>query len=152
MQKWTRANFQPSIPLGKDGKRVTASAEHILLSKEAAKEGMVLLKNEKRVLPLARGTKVALFGKASFDYVKGGGGSGDVTVAYKRNLYEGLTQMSEKVSVFEELSDFYRENVKAQYKEGKVPGMTVEPEIPKELLQKARAYHYHMQIFRRRLG
>ena len=140
MQKWTRANFQPSIPLGKDGKRVTASAEHILLSKEAAKEGMVLLKNEKRVLPLARGTKVALFGKASFDYVKGGGGSGDVTVAYKRNLYEGLTQMSEKVSVFEELSDFYRENVKAQYKEGKVPGMTVEPEIPKELLQKARAY------------
>ena len=49
---------------------------------------MVLLKNENNVLPLAAGSKVALFGKGTFDYVKGGGGSGDVTVAYIRNLYE----------------------------------------------------------------
>ena len=55
--------------------------EHIALSKEAAKEGMVLLKNEGEVLPLKKGSKVALFGKAAFDYVKGGGGSGDVTVS-----------------------------------------------------------------------
>ena len=58
--------------------------EHIALSKEAAKEGMVLLKNEGEVLPLKKGSKVALFGKAAFDYVKGGGGSGDVTVSYTR--------------------------------------------------------------------
>ena len=64
--------------------------EHIALSKEAAKEGMVLLKNEGEVLPLKKGSKVALFGKAAFDYVKGGGGSGDVTVSYTRNLYEGF--------------------------------------------------------------
>jgi len=51
---------------------------------------MVLLKNEKNLLPLSEGSRVALFGKGSFDYVKGGGGSGDVNTVYVRNLYEGL--------------------------------------------------------------
>ena len=77
MQKWTRVKFQPNLPLGENGEKVTACAEHIALAKEAAKEGMVLLKNEDKVLPFAKGTKVALFGKASFDYVRGGGGKGD---------------------------------------------------------------------------
>lgn len=140
MQKWARALYQPVLPLGKDGRRITASEEHIRLSKEAAKEGMVLLKNENSILPLARGSKVALFGKASFDYVKGGGGSGDVTVSYTRNLYEGLKEKADYVTVFEELSAFYRENVKAQYAAGSVPGLTVEPEIPAELFGKARAF------------
>lgn len=140
MQKWTRVLYQPGIPLGENGERVTACKKHIALSKEAAKEGMVLLKNDRNVLPLAKGSKVALFGKASFDYVRGGGGSGEVTVSYARNLYEGLGLMKDKVTVFEELSAFYRDNVKAQYRDGRVPGMTVEPEIPAELLKKARAY------------
>lgn len=90
MNKWTRALYQPCLPIGKDGKRVTGCAEHIQLSREAAAEGMVLLKNENSVLPFAEGTRLALFGKASVDYVKGGGGSGDVTVAYIRSLQEGL--------------------------------------------------------------
>ncbi|MDE6925236.1 MAG: glycoside hydrolase family 3 C-terminal domain-containing protein [Acetatifactor sp.] len=140
MQRWARALYQPMLPLGKDGRRITASKEHIFLSKEAAKEGMVLLKNDDSVLPLARGSKVALFGKASFDYVKGGGGSGDVTVSYTRNLYEGLKEKSDHVTVFEELSAFYRENVREQYAKGSVPGLTVEPEIPAALLKKARAF------------
>lgn len=140
MEKWMRVNYLPGIGLGADGERVTASKAHIELSKEAAKEGMVLLKNDKNVLPFAKGTRLALFGKASFDYVKGGGGSGDVTVSYTRNLYEGLSMQKDKVSLMTELSDFYRDNVKQQYKEGRVPGMTIEPEIPSELLQKAKAY------------
>ena len=140
MQRWARALYQPMLPMGKDGKRVTACREHILLSKEAAKEGMVLLKNNDSVLPLARGSKVALFGKASFDYVKGGGGSGDVTVSYTRNLYEGLKEKSEHVTVFEELSAFYKDNVEKQYAAGSVPGLTVEPEVPAALLKKARAF------------
>ena len=37
MNKWTRVKFQPNLPLRESG-RVTASKEHILLSKEAAKE------------------------------------------------------------------------------------------------------------------
>lgn len=140
MEKWTRAFYQPVLPMGEDGRRVTASKEHIALSKDAAKEGMVLLKNQNQVLPLAKGSKVALFGKGTFDYVKGGGGSGDVYVPYIRNLYEGLSQKKESVCVFEELADFYRENVKKQYTEGAVPGMTLEPEIPVDLLQKAKAF------------
>ncbi len=140
MQKWARALYQPMLPLGKDGRRVTASKEHILLSKKAAKEGMVLLKNEESILPLAKGSKAALFGKASFDYVKGGGGSGDVTVSYIRNLYEGLKEKSDVLTVFEELSDFYRENVREQYASGSIPGLTKEPEIPETLLKKARAF------------
>ena len=140
MGKWQRLNFQPNIPLGEGGKKVTACKEHIELSKKAAEEGMVLLKNEGEALPLKKGTKTALFGKASFDYVKGGGGSGDVTVSYTRNLYEGLKMQGNAVDVFEPLSDFYRENVKKQYADGRVPGFTIEPEIPAELLKSARAY------------
>ncbi len=140
MEKWARAFYQPVLPLGEDGCRVTASKEHIALSKDAAKEGMVLLKNQNQVLPLPRGSKVALFGKGTFDYVKGGGGSGDVYVPYTRNLYEGFSQKKESVSVFEKLADFYRENVKKQYAEGAVPGMTLEPEVPEELLCEAKAF------------
>ncbi len=140
MERWRRAWYQPVLPLGEDGKRITACREHIALSKEAAKEGMVLLKNEGNVLPLKKGSKVALFGKATFDYVKGGGGSGDVTVSYTRNLYEGFMALAGRVMVFEELAQFYRENVQGQYAAGKQPGMTEEPEVPEELLQKARAF------------
>lgn len=140
MEKWARAKYQPCLPLGEDGRRLTGSKEHIALSKEAAKEGMVLLKNERQTLPFSEGTKLALFGRATFDYVKGGGGSGDVTVAYVRNLYEGLSLQKDKVSLFEPLCDFYRENVKEQYGAGAEPGRTVEPDLPQELLADARKY------------
>ena len=138
-KRWARALYQPVLPLGKDGKRVTACEEHIALSKEAAREGMVLLKNEQNVLPLPKGSRIALFGKASLDYVKGGGGSGDVTVAYATNLYEGLTRLGE-TGIYEELVEFYRRELERQYEEGAVPGMTVEPELPEELLNGARQY------------
>lgn len=140
MERWTRAKYQPVLPMGKDGCRITACREHIALSKEAAKEGMVLLKNEMQVLPLPKGSRIALFGKATFDYVKGGGGSGDVTVSYTRNLYQGFQEKADRVEVFEELASFYRENVKKQHAAGREPGMTVEPEVPADLLKKARAF------------
>lgn len=140
MNKWMRARFTPNLPLGNDGERVTGSKKHIMLSKDAAKEGMVLLKNDNKVLPLSKGVKVALFGKGTFDYVKGGGGSGDVTVAYIRSLYDGLKLKADKVSVFEELCDYYRKDIEEQYARNSVPGMTIEPEVPMELLKKAKAY------------
>ena len=82
----------------------------------------------------------AIHTKGTFDYVKGGGGSGDVTVAYTRNLYEGLSLQKDKISIFEELCDYYRKDIEEQYKNGNVPGMTIEPDVPNELLQKAKAY------------
>ena len=88
--KWQRVKYQPNTPLGANGQKVTASKAHTELSKQAAKEGMVLLKNENSLLPFEKGTRLAVFGKASADYVKGGGGSGDTTVAYVRSLAQGL--------------------------------------------------------------
>ena len=135
-KKWTRAMFQPNLPLTPDG-YVTASSAHIALSRQAAQEGMVLLKNEGGVLPLAKGARVALFGKGSFDYVKGGGGSGDVTVAYTRNVYEGLKQ--EQVPLYEPLSDFYRRYVADRYAAGDQPGLMAEAPLSAELVSAARA-------------
>ncbi len=139
MAKWARSLYQPNLPLRKDG-FVTAGAAHIALSKEAAEEGMVLLKNEGHILPLQKGARVALFGKGSFDYVKGGGGSGDVGCAYVHNLYDGLQLLGDAVSVYEPLAAFYREDVARQYEAGAVPGMTVEPALPKDLAQGAAAF------------
>lgn len=140
MGKWQRSFFQPNLPLGKDGQRVTACKEHILLSKNAAKEGMVLLKNEENALPFAKGTKLALFGKGCVDYVKGGGGSGDVTVSYIKNLYDGLTELGDSVSIYKETVDFYKKEIDAQYADGKLPGMTKEPALSDELCKGARAF------------
>ena len=135
MEKWIRARCQPNLPL-EGGRRVTASPEHLALSRRAAQEGMVLLKNQGELLPLVPGSRVALFGKGSFDYVKGGGGSGDVTVAYVKNLYDGLKE--EGVSLYEPLSDFYRDYVEKRYEAGDVPGLMAEPELPQGLVDSAR--------------
>ena len=121
MEKWTRANYQPNLPLGGDGRKVTACAEHLALARKAGTEGMVLLKNAGKLLPLAKGSRLALFGKGVFDYVKGGGGSGDVTVSHVRNLYDGLKEEKGLAEIYEPLADFYRENVKEQYAGGAVP-------------------------------
>lgn len=140
MSKWTRILYQPNLPLGNNGYRVTACTEHTTLSKNAAKEGMVLLKNAQHVLPFTKGTRLALFGKGTFDYVKGGGGSGDVTVAYVKNLYEGLKTLGEHVCIDEELASFYRDWVYKQYENGQVPGMVQEPELPDGLYEKTRTF------------
>ena len=110
--------------------------------KKAALESMVLVKNEGGLLPLKKGTKVALFGKGTVDYVKGGGGSGDVTVAYSHSLFDGMKAKEQegKVLLYKELHDFYEKEVKAQYAEGIDPGMTAEPELPCELLEGAKAF------------
>ena len=137
--KWTRICYQPNLPLGADGRRLTACKEHTNLAREAAKEGMVLLKNNGALLPFGFGTRLALFGKGTFDYVKGGGGSGDVTVSYVVNLYEGLKKLG-SVALEESLAGFYRDYVRAQYDTGLVPGMIPEPTVPQDLLQQARAF------------
>ena len=118
MEKFARIKYLPCLPLGGDGRRVTGSAEHIALSRRAAGEGAVLLKNEKAALPLATGTPVALFGQASVQYVKGGGGSGRVYCEYVRNVYDGFEQKQDegKVRVFAPLRDFYQKYVESENK------------------------------------
>ena len=140
--KWQRLQYMPLIPMGEDGRRITACPTHIALSRSAAAEGMVLLKNEQRLLPLQKGTRLAVFGKAQADYVKGGGGSGDVTVPYVSSLLAGL-QMKEqegKVSLFAPLSDYFAAYVQTQYENGMEPGRCPEAEVPEALLQDARQF------------
>ncbi len=112
MNKYARFRFQPCIPLGEDGRCVTASASHINLSRTAATEGTVLLKNENNALPLKKGEKIALFGKATIEYIKGGGGSGDVHCPYIRNIFDGFSQKD--VQIYMPLIDFYKDYVKRE--------------------------------------
>lgn len=112
MEKYARFRYQPCKPLGEDGRCVTASKKHTELSRCAATEGMVLLKNEDNALPLAKGEKVALFGKATIEYIKGGGGSGDVNCPYIHNIYDGFS--SKDVGIYMPLVDFYRDYVERE--------------------------------------
>lgn len=142
MEKWSRIKYHPCLPMGEDGRLLTGSAEHIGVSRRVATEGMVLLKNNNDLLPIKDGKRIAVFGKAQYDYVKGGGGSGDVTVKYVRNIYDGLKIKADegKIALFDGLIDFYKKDVDNQYANGALIGETVEPEIPQDLLSRAKAY------------
>ena len=135
--KWQRIRYMPATPFGDS--YVTGCDRHIQLSRYAAAEGAVLLKNEKDCLPLSRHTKIAVFGKAQIDYVKCGGGSGDVTTAYARNLIDGLRSKveEEKLEVFLPLSEYYKANLPAFVHR---PGSMPELEVPAELVSEAAAF------------
>ena len=50
--------------------------KYAALARQAAAEGCVLLKNDKETLPIKEGEKIAVFGRAAFNYYKSGLGSG----------------------------------------------------------------------------
>lgn len=60
------------------------------VSRIAAAESMILLKNEEKTLPISAGTNVALFGNNQMELIAGGTGSGDVNKMYTVTLSEGL--------------------------------------------------------------
>lgn len=135
LERWGRIKYQPVLPLGDNSSRITGSARHIALSREAAAEGTVLLKNNDNALPLKAGTKLVVFGKAQIDYVKCGGGSGDVHCEYVRNIYEAL-KMSESVEVLDSLSLYYKDYVLSRKKGEETHGFD-EADVPADLLEKA---------------
>ncbi len=125
-----------------NNKKITGCSTHTQLSRLAAQEGMVLLKNEARLLPLRHGSKIALFGRGSVAYVKGGGGSGDVFCAYVHNIYDGFLQKQAegKVEINSAVADFYTNYIEEEKAAGRpVMGLNVrtEPLPPDGLIEDA---------------
>ncbi len=71
---------------------VVESKDHIALAREAARKGMVLLKNESDALPMDRGAdkKVAVVGRWANEARLGDAGSSNVTPAYAVTPYMGI--------------------------------------------------------------
>lgn len=90
---------------------------HAQVTRQAATEGMVLLKNDSSAVPFAESVKkIAAFGNTSYEIITGGTGSGDVNEAYSIPLVEGLQNVG--YSVNENLETLYSAYLKAA-KEGR---------------------------------
>ena len=80
------------------------------VARKAAEEGIVLLKNEKAALPLASGSKIALFGVASYEFITGGTGAGNVNGSYVIDLKQGLSDAG--FGLDSTTDDFYKDCLK----------------------------------------
>ena len=86
--------------------------KYAALARQAGAEGAVLLKNEKRALPLKSGEKISVFGRIQFDYYKSGTGSGGmVNTRYVAGILDALKEEQE-LTVNEELEQIYRDWLK----------------------------------------
>lgn len=76
------------------------------ISREAATEGFVLLQNRNNVLPIPKGSKIALYGAGAEKTLKGGTGSGDVNVRKTVSIYEGLKNAGYQITTEEWIADY----------------------------------------------
>ena len=102
-------------------KRAVYQPEHLAFARDVARESMVLLKNEKDVLPLREGARIALIGP----YVSDGGamlgswtgyGEEDKAVTLKQGLenrFPGKVQVVKGCDPFEEIKGGIAEAVRA---------------------------------------
>jgi beta-glucosidase len=80
--------------------------ENAAVTRQAAAEGTILLKNN-AVLPFtSKASPLAVFGITSYDFISGGTGSGDVNEAYSISLIDGLTNSG--FSIDKELEGLYK--------------------------------------------
>ena len=75
------------------------------LSRVAAREGFVLLKNDNNALPL-KNKRIALYGMGARLTVKGGLGSGSVEERYSVNIEDGLKNAGFEITTEKWLDDY----------------------------------------------
>ena len=86
---------------------------HALIARAAAADGMILLKNENKILPLHKDIhKIAALGNTSYDFISGGTGSGDVNEAYTVSLVDGLINAGLSLNI--DLKNQYEQFIKEQ--------------------------------------
>lgn len=78
---------------------------HRILAREAAAEGIVLLKNE-GVLPLSTASAIALLGSGAEKTIKGGIGSGDVNNRENISIYQGMKEAGVTITSENWLEDY----------------------------------------------
>ena len=124
--------------------RILEWKEYERVARQAAAEGIVLLRNENETLPLVQGCKVALFGRMQNHYYKSGTGSGGlVNVDHVTDVAEGLA-LSGRVVLDKKVQAFYREWDKEHPIEeglgwGQEPWSQQEAPVEEELVKKAAA-------------
>jgi beta-glucosidase len=86
---------------------------HAQVTRQAAADGMVLLKNNEHALPFSSSVKkIALFGNTSYEIIKGGTGSGNVNAAYSIDLVQGLDGAGYEIS--QSLKNAYTSYIKEE--------------------------------------
>lgn len=80
--------------------------ENKAIARKAATAGMVLLKNENDLLPLARGSRVSLYGAGAVHMIKGGTGSGDVHNRGTVEIKDGLINAGFEIANKEWLTEY----------------------------------------------
>lgn len=91
---------------------------HRQIAREAAAEGIVLLKNEDNVLPLKVGSAVAIYGAGAGRTIKGGTGSGDVNERENVTIWQGMKNAGYKITNEEWLKNYDKiyENARQNWK------------------------------------
>lgn len=89
--------------------KIFSMERYAKLARQAVADGIVMLRNEEKVLPLKKGTKLALFGRSQFNYYKSGTGSGGmVNTAYVVGIKEAL-EKDERFILNQRLEETYQE-------------------------------------------
>ena len=86
--------------------------EKLAVARRAAAQGIVLLKNEGGVLPLARDKEVALMGATAYHCHRMGFGSGDMLAQRTVQYDEGLANAG--IRLFQPVADHYRRGLLAR--------------------------------------
>lgn len=113
------------------------------ISKAAAAEGIVLLKN-KNVLPLKKEDKVGLFGSGAGQTIKGGTGSGDVNEREIVNIYQGFVNAGITITNKDWIEDFQSRYIKSREDWRDAIFKDMEGKAPTELFQIYSNHTYKM--------